>query len=245
MLLSGNNSGEIDTQLLNSRAAQIKERYPAVKIYAATSGISNVRRGAIGLDPDLFAGLMMVYEPNQENAPEFSWEMSQTRLIWEEAADIIGSSGLEPWGKPSGRSLPGGPYFGDWDYGVLAAVMSGVNVQTQGRCRLGEWNRAVPYLIQQYRTAQATSDLFVQVTVAPTQINYAAPEDAIYCAQTGWAYPEVDGVTMWWSPGSLDQAKRFLELREEQFLLEEGQTSAIDPAPAITPVPTPAPTPDP
>ena len=229
MLVSGNNSGNIDTQLLNSWAATLRKQYPEATLYAATSGMNNVRRGAIGLD--LFAGLMMVYEPNQDNAPEFSWEMAQTRLIWEEAADIIGSSGLEPWGKPSGRSLPGGTYFGDWDYGVLAAVMSGVNVQTQGSCRKDELNRALQYLIEQYRGAQATSDLFVQVTVASDQTNYAAPEDAIYCAQTGWAYPEVDGVTMWWSPGSLDQAKRFLELREEQFLLEEGQTSAVDPIP--------------
>jgi hypothetical protein len=109
MLVSGNNSGEIDTELLNSWAATLKGHYPTATLNATTSGMNNVRSGAVGLDTALFAGLMMVYEPNQDNAPEFSWEMSQTRLIWEEAAEIIGSNGLEPWGKPSGRSLPGGP----------------------------------------------------------------------------------------------------------------------------------------
>jgi hypothetical protein len=229
MLVSGNNSGEIDTELLNSWAATLKEHYPTATLNAATSGMNNVRSGAVGLDTALFAGLMMVYEPNQDNAPEFSWEMPQTRLIWEEAAEIIGSNGLEPWGKPSGRSLPGTMYFGNWDYGVLASVMSGVNIQTQGSCRKGELNRALPYLIQQFRDVQATSDLFVQVTVASDQINYAEPEDAIYCAQTGWAYPEVDGVTMWWSPGSVDEAERFLQLREERFLSTEAQTSTTVP----------------
>lgn len=221
MLVSGNNSGEIDTELLNSWAATLREQYPTATLHAATSGMNNVRRGAIGLDSDLFAGLIMFYEPNQENAPKFSWEMSETKLIWEEAADIISSRGLEPWGKPSGRSLPGGTYFGDWDYGVLAAVMGGVNVQTQGSCRKDELNRALQYLIEQYRGSQTTSDLFVQVTVASDQINYADPEDAIFCAQTGWAYPEVDGVTMWWSPHSVAQAERLLELREERFLSTE------------------------
>jgi DNA-binding beta-propeller fold protein YncE len=247
MLLSGNNSGEIDTDLLNSWAATLREQYPASNLYAATSGINNVRMGAIGLDNDLFAGLMMVYEPNQDNAPEFTWEMSETKLIWKEAADIIGSNGLEPWGKPSGRSLPGTftRYFGNWDYGVLAAVMSGVNVQTQGSCRKGELNRALPYLIQQFRGVQANSDLFVQVTVASDQINYSEPEDAIFCAQTGWSYPEVDGVTMWWSPSSVDEVERFLELRKEQFLSEEVQNSPVDPAPEMTPVPSPTPTPEP
>jgi DNA-binding beta-propeller fold protein YncE len=245
MLLSGNNAGDIDTELLNSWAATLRDLYPTVTLYAATSGINNVSKGAPGLDPDLFAGLMMVYEPNQENAPEFSWEMAQTRPIWEEAASMISSAGLEPWGKPSGRSLPGGTYFGDWDYGVLAAVMSGINIQTQGRCRLGELNDAMPYLIQQYREAQTDSDLFVQVTVSAGATNYADPEDAIFCAQSGWAYPEVDGVTMWWSPESADQAERFLELREERFLSEEAQTATTVPDPTATPVPTPEPTPTP
>jgi hypothetical protein len=78
----------------------------------------------------------------------------------------------------------------------------------------------MPYLIQQYRDAGVASDLFVQVTVAPNHINYSDPEDAIYCAQSGWAYPEVDGVTLWWSPDSVDRAEEFLELRDEQFPAE-------------------------
>ncbi|HZA23748.1 MAG TPA: hypothetical protein VFA32_14305 [Dehalococcoidia bacterium] len=218
MLLSGNNSGEIDTQLLNSRAAQIKERYPAVKIYAATSGISNVRAGARGLDTDLFAGLMMVYEPNQENAPEFSWQMAKTEETWAQAADILRSSGLEAWAKPSGRALPGGTYFGDWDHGKLATIVDGQNIQTQGRCRLGQAERALPYLIQQYRDFQATSDLFIQVTVGRDQTNYSDPELAIECAQFGWAYPEVDAVTLWWDPQSVRQVEQFLKLRAERVV---------------------------
>jgi hypothetical protein len=107
--------------------------------------------------------------------------------------------------------------------------MSGVNIQTQGSCRKDELNRALQYLIEQYRGAQTTSDLFVQVTVASDQINYTEPEDAIFCAQTGWGYPEVDGVTMWGSPESVDQAERFLELREERFLSTEAQTSTTVP----------------
>jgi hypothetical protein len=220
MLLSGNNDGDIDTELLNSWAAALRELYPDVTLYAATSGINNIRNGAADLDTGLFTGLMMVYEPNQDNAPEFSWDMAETELIWEEAAEIIDPTGLEAWGKPSGRSLPGRAYFGSWDYGVLATIMDGLNVQTQGSCRKDDLNKAMPNLIQQYRDAGVASDLFVQVTVASSHINYSDPEDAIYCAQSGWAYPEVDGVTLWWSPDSVDQAEEFLELRDEQFPAE-------------------------
>jgi hypothetical protein len=217
MLLSGNNSGEINTRLLNTWAAQLKGLYPKVKIYAATSGIRNVQAGARGLDTDLFAGLMMVYEPNQENAPEFSWQMAKTEQTWAQAADILRRHGLEAWAKPSGRALPGGTYFGDWDHGRLATIVDGQNIQTQGRCRFGQAERALPYLIQQYRDFQATSDLFIQVTVGRDQTNYSDPELAIECAQFGWAYPEVDAVTLWWDPQSVGEVAKFLKLRADRL----------------------------
>jgi hypothetical protein len=217
MLLSGNNSGKIDTRLLNARAAELKKLYPRVKLYAATSGISNVQAGARGLDNNLFAGLMMVYEPNQENAPEFSWGMAETEQVWTQAADILRRNGLEAWAKPSGRALPGGTYFGEWDHGRLATVVDGQNIQTQGRCRFGQAERALPYLIQQYRDFRATSDLFIQVTVGLDQTHYSGPELAIECAQFGLAYPEVDAVTLWWDPQSVGEVERFLQLRAERL----------------------------
>lgn len=106
MLMSGNHEGKIDTDVLNQWARDLRDRHPSVQIYAATSGLDNVR-SAEGLNLDLFTGLVMVYEPGFPNAPEFTWDQQRTEEIWREAAGIIRSRGLKALAKPSGRALQG------------------------------------------------------------------------------------------------------------------------------------------
>jgi hypothetical protein len=81
MLMSGNHAGKIDVATLNQQARKLRDRHPSVQIYAATSGLENVR-SAVGLNLDLFAGLIMVYEPGFPNSPEFTWDQKRTEEIW-------------------------------------------------------------------------------------------------------------------------------------------------------------------
>jgi hypothetical protein len=122
MLMSGNHAGKIDVARLNQQARKLRERHPSVQIYAATSGLDSVR-SAVGLNLDLFAGLIMVYEPGFPNSPEFTWDQQRTEEIWREAAGFIRSQGLEAWAKPTGRALEGRDKAGQWDYGALATIM--------------------------------------------------------------------------------------------------------------------------
>src|SRR5918992_914465 len=170
MLMSGNHKGKIDVGALNQWASNVRDCHPSVQIYAATSGLDNVC-SAEGLNLDLFSGLIMVYEPGFPNAPEFTWDKTRAEEIWREAAGIIRSRGLKAWAKPSGRALQGRDKAGQWDYGVLATIMDGMNVQTQGSCKNNTYSEALNDLVSQYHAAGAESDLFAQVTVSADQRN--------------------------------------------------------------------------
>ena len=245
MLLSGNNSGQIDTDKLNSWAATLKNRYPSVDIYAAASGIDNVHRGAPRLNSNLFTGFMMVYEPNQDNAPEFTWDGAKSVAIWKEAARVIRANGMEAWGKPSGRAAEGRHHSRDWDYGDFAKVMDGQNVQTQGSCRdrdrngsyTEDFKEAVDSIVSQYKRSGANSHLFVQVTTSSdaANTNATSPQDAFDCVVVGWKYPEVERVTLWSAIGdqeSIDRVERFLQLREK-LLVNQPPTPTPTPGPSI------------
>jgi DNA-binding beta-propeller fold protein YncE len=192
---------------------------------------------------------MADYEPDQQNAPGFSWDILETVTIWRGMADEIEDAGLEAWGRPSGRSLPGFDHSGDWDYGILASIMGGLNVQTQDSCRgrdsngnyTEDFKEAVERIVSQYRMAGASSLLFVQVTTSSSadNSNAIAPEKAFGCAMVGWAYPEVEAVTLWPAIGdqeSIDRAEEFLQLRDQAL---DNQTNL--PAPQPVPKPQSAP----
>jgi DNA-binding beta-propeller fold protein YncE len=248
ILVSGKDAGEIDTVLLNSWAGILKEEYPNSSILAATSGTDNVSSGAPHLDPNLFAGLVADYEPDQENAPGFSWDISETVTIWRGMADEMEDAGLEAWGRPSGRSLPGFDHSGDWDYGILASIMGGLNVQTQSSCSNGNFDSALQYLVAQYQGNGATSDLFVEVSVDEGQSDTVSPEEALQCAELAWAFAEVDGIALWWSYPSVNLAEEFLILREKLLGADIPDSQTGDgpiPTPPLAPVPTVAPTPVP
>jgi hypothetical protein len=214
MLMCENHKGKIDTGILNQWARNIRDRHPSVQIYAATSGLDNFR-SAEGLNLGLFSGLIMVYEPGFPNAPEFTWDQKRTQEIWREAAGIIRSRGLKAWAKPSGQALQGRDRAGQWNYGVLATIMDGMNVQTQGSCRNGTYYEAMDDLLAQHRVAGAKSALWVQVTVGGKQTNGVSADEAIACAKEAWSKPRINRVTLW--PHMDDQRKveDYLELREK------------------------------
>ncbi|HZA23735.1 MAG TPA: carbohydrate-binding protein, partial [Dehalococcoidia bacterium] len=249
ILVSGKDTGEIDAELLNSWGRVLKEEYPEATLLAATSGTDNVSYGSPHLDRDLFGGVMVDYEPGQENAPGFTWNITEAVSIWRGMADEIEDSGLEAWGRPTGRSLPGSDHYGDWDYGVLASIMGGLNVQTHDSCgdRNGDGNyaqefkEAVEGIVYQYRMAGASSLLFVELTTSSSAAhpNAILPEKAFKCAMAAWAYPEVEAVTLWSAiegQESTDRVEEFLQLRD-QALVNQNNPPAPQPDPGPQSVP--------
>jgi hypothetical protein len=111
--------------------------------------------------------------------------------------------------------LEGRDKAGQWDYGVLANIMDGMNVQTQGNCENNTYSEALNDLVSQYLAAGATSDLFAQVTVGSNQRNAASPAKAIDCAEIAWAKPQIDRITLWPDMGNESRVEDYLELREE------------------------------
>jgi hypothetical protein len=220
MLMSGNRDGKIDTVKLNQWAGKIRARYPLLQIYAATSGVANVRHAG-ELDVDLFTGLIMVYEPGFPNAPEFTWEQKHTEEIWREAAAFIRSKGLEAWAKPSGRGLDGRSKEGEWDYGILATLMDGMNVQTQGSCRNDTYSQALYDLVSQYEALGATSDLLVQLTVGTNARHGVLAPKAIDCAKEAWDKVQIDRVTLWPDMSDQREVEDYLELKEKLQAQEE------------------------
>src|SRR5690606_2237602 len=89
LLMSGNNDGAINCDALNAWAKTVRSYYPTAPIHAATSGIWNVINGAPCLDRTLFSGMTLVYEPNQNNAPEFSWDRATTEELLAYASQVI------------------------------------------------------------------------------------------------------------------------------------------------------------
>jgi hypothetical protein len=191
-----------------------------LQIYAATSGVANVRHAG-ELDVDLFTGLIMVYEPGFPNAPEFTWEQKHTEEIWREAAAFIRSKGLEAWAKPSGRGLDGRSKEGQWDYGILATLMDGMNVQTQGSCRNDTYSQALYDLVSQYEALGATSDLLVQFTVGTNARHGVLAPKAIDCAKEAWDKVQIDRVTLWPDMSDQREVEDYLELKEKLQAQEE------------------------
>ena len=77
MIVSGNSTGRVDPVFINQAALTLRNTYPHIPIYAATSGLGNVIRAAEQLGPTVTA-LVYVYEPNFPNQPEFSWDFGVT-----------------------------------------------------------------------------------------------------------------------------------------------------------------------
>ena len=196
MLVDGNGTRKMDTKKLNGWAKQVKSRHPKITIYAAASGIKNVRRSG-GLDRKLFTGMIMVYEPNFQNAPEFKWDRKYTEKIWREAAKTIRSKGLKAGGKPSGRALAGRDKYGVWDYGALGKIMDVNNIQSQGSCIKNDFQKAMDRLVSQYQKAGAKSELLVQVSVGRNSTNSLPSAKAFNCAKMAWSKSRIDAVTLW------------------------------------------------
>lgn len=229
MLMSGNNVGNVDCELLNAQAAEVRATYATSPIYAAMSGIANIRVAVTCLDTHLFSGIVMVYEPDQANAPEFSWDPQVTEQTIAELASLASAHGLESWTKISGRSTAGRDKFGEWNYADFGSHLTGQIIQSQGSCRdldedgdyvngPREFQEAVDSVLDMYDEAGEDSRLFIRVTASSVESNRngVSPQAALQCAQAAWNLPGVERVTLRTGVDdpSLEAGGVFLAMRE-------------------------------
>jgi hypothetical protein len=235
MIVSGNQSpSDLRTNFINETAGILHSTFQGITCYAATGGAQNVRTCADNLDSSKVKGIMIVWELDRPDHPDRAFNdgnrnetMRVTRNVWGPLRTYCTARGFEFWGKPSGRATKGGSKEDVYDYGEMATLTDGLNVQTQGSCQdgTGRFRQAINGLIDDYNRvgASGVKGLFPQVTVSTLDANSVTPGRGLDCCEYAWSrMPPVTRMTAWWAeddPGSL---RRFLELREGLFPASTG-----------------------
>ena len=214
MVVSGNSSGVLDPAFVNQAALALRETYPRAPIYAATSGLGNVRRAAQQVG-EVVTALVYVYEPNFPNQPEFSWDFGVTLERFRDAGARSGDRKLV--GKPTGRPLlqPSLQEY-TWDYGELAATVDELFIQTQTYCKESSaaFGRAIDEIIAQYGVRAKVSPWVPQVTVDPDAPNGTSVAQARACIAEAQRRG-VSGALLWWSPPFAERAASFIAALNE------------------------------
>jgi hypothetical protein len=166
----------------------LHQAFSGITVYAATGGAQNVQTCADQLTAGQVKGIIIVWEPDRPNHPDSAFNrgrngrteaMRVTRNVWNPLREYYHARNFEFWGKPSGRATKGGNLADAYDYGEMATLTDGLNVQTQGACQAGIdlWKEAVNGLIADYRRvgAAGNKELFVQVTVSESDANAVQP----------------------------------------------------------------------
>lgn len=209
MIVSGNATGRVDPVFINRAALTLRNTYPHIPIYTATSGLDNVIRAAAQLGPTVTA-LVYIYEPNFSNQPEFSWDFGVTLGRFREARARSGD--LRIVGKPTGRPLLQ-PSLQDyaWDYGELAATVDELFIQTQTYCKesAAAFGQAVDEVIAQYGVRAKVSPWVPQITVDPDAPNGTSVARARACVAEA-RQKGVSGALLWWSPSYAGRAVSFI-----------------------------------
>ncbi len=212
MIVSGNGSGAVDTAWINRAALELRTAYPHIRLYAATSGLENIKLAAQGVD-DLIEAIVYIYEPNFPNQPEFSWDFTETLARFAEASAVARQYGFRAVGKPTGRPLlqPNLTVHA-WDYGVLAGSVDELLIQTQTYCKDGAtaFAQAIDAISGQYRAHGQTLPWLPQVTVASSAPNGTSVAQAQACIAEARTRG-VGGTVLWWSPQSVERTLSVME----------------------------------
>lgn len=212
MLVSGNNSGAIDTPWLNRAALELRTAYPHTRLYVATSGLAKFKQAVLHAG-ELVEAVVYVYEPNFPNQPEFSWAFDETLARFSEASAEARRHGFRAVGKPTGRPLLQSNLANyRWNYGVLAGTVDELLIQTQTYCEdsVEVFTQAIDELATQYQAHGRTPPWFPQVTVDPEAPNGTSVAQARACLTEARARG-VRGAVLWWSPSSVGRTVAFMQ----------------------------------
>ena len=207
MLVSGNVDRPLDLNWIEESLTFLDGSPKSV--FIATAGHAHLERLAAAVPKA--TTLVYIYEPDFANVPEFSWEANATLKNVEHAAEVTRAHGLRIAFKPTGRPLAQAQLqrYG-WHYGAFAERVDTLLVQTQTYCHGGRFSEAAEKL--GLECAAHLSKTYTQVTLDPNARNGVTPDVAADCARTA-AEHGFAGVTVWWSPQSVDRAVTFLQLR--------------------------------
>lgn len=212
MIVSGNTSGEVDTAWINHAAAELRAAYPYARLYAATSGLTNMARAAAEVSEHVEA-VVYIYEPNFPNQPEFSWDFGETQAHFTEAAYLARQGGFRAIGKPTGRPV-NQPSLAkhDWDYGALAGTVDEMLIQTQTYCKDSavEFGAALDAIGAQFQANDPTLFWLPQITIAPNHPNGTTVVQAKACLEAARARG-IGGTVLWWSPPYVERTVEFLD----------------------------------
>jgi hypothetical protein len=211
LLISGNQDDEIDVAWVDAAAEQLRTFYPNTAILAGTSGMANIDLAIAGLQPPV-EGLAYIYEPDFSNEPEFSWNLSDTRRLFDEVAAKARSAGFRAIGKPTGRPLLAEALVQyAWDYRLLSTSMDDLFVQTQAYCfeSVTQFGSAIEKLLAQFE-GSGSDRWLPQVTLDLNSRHGVTVERALACAELAKDMG-VHRFLMWWSPAYPGEAAAFLE----------------------------------
>lgn len=194
---------------------QLKSRYGgSLKVVYAMLGMAQLQVAASGGFP--FDGLAYDYEPHVQ-VPEFTYDWPITQQRFAAAAALTRSAGYEAWTAPTGQTLPGRSHAGEWDWGRIAAMFEGTDVQAQASCKAGNYPQTVDYVLGQAAAIGSVGQIWMQVTTGVVGLqNAVPPTQAMDCARYAAGKAGVAGITLWAIGGGVEQENnvaRFLELR--------------------------------
>ena len=231
--LAGGGCEPVNPAALNDLGTKYREIYgDGAKLYAATAGIENIRilenaAKSGSFTAALFNGVMMVWETNWDNSPEFTDCMDPcktgdpgvkfpdepgetspgAKAIWQEAADRIhtmtgrGGVRMEAWLKPTGLVLGNHYLAGRWDLKVLHQIMDGVNYQMQAACAQEPPEDWVEWFSAFLEDIKSVGDPTLATVFSQVTVDPVARTDgarAFECAKLAWAAsPMVNKVTVW------------------------------------------------
>ncbi len=212
MIVSGNSAGAVDTAWINQAALKLRDFYPYARLYAATSGLSNMATAASEVS-DVIEGLVYVYEPNFPNQPEFTWDFSETQARFAESSSLARQAGFRAIGKPTGRPViqPSLAIHG-WNYGALAKTVDELLIQTQTYCKSSaeEFATALDQIEVQFTEQAEMQPWMPQITIAPNHPNGTTVAQAQACLQEA-RNRGLEGAVLWWSPPYVDRTVEFLQ----------------------------------
>lgn len=201
MIVSGNATGTFNATWVEDVAKSLRATYPKQKVYAATSGLTNIQSAA-NANLQEVDGIIYIYEPNFPNQFEFSWEFAHTLRQFNYVSELIRSQGLVAIGKPTGRPLLQRDLSAyNWNYGELASSVDELFVQTQTYCSSSSalFSEAMSALLRQDRSVAAPKQWIPQVTIDPNSPNGTTAERAKTCLDVARAQG-VEGAVLWWAP---------------------------------------------
>jgi hypothetical protein len=185
-ITSGQDNTAIDVSKLLADAAKVNAALPNINISAHTSGLSNIQTLCSATLPAYLNDISYDYEKGYE--PEYTTNFTDTIANFQKFVGFTHGVNKLAFGYPTGSQIEH-IILHHWDYGELANICDGLNVQTQQAAAggLSDFQKHVNDLISQFKGVNAPIDkLAVQFSLASSDQNHVVSE-AVAVQEWQWA----------------------------------------------------------